>query len=87
MRYEAVITKWNFHPMVEVVPSSLDLWVYISHFDNEFMLSTESGSIEYLSAKFGFKIVNSHEWDFTGIEGRKCVVEGDNLNFRFRHYI
>ena len=71
MTMKGEITKFAFHPMVDLVPSVLYFWVYVPELGHEVMFQ-EEGSIPYLSAKFQFEIVNESDWDFTGFEGRKC---------------
>lgn len=85
-QYDGRISKFQFHPMVEVVHSSLDFWVSVPDLGHEIMF-TEDGSIEQLAARFGFKIVNAHEWDFSGFIGRKCRVNRDEQGFRFGGFI
>jgi hypothetical protein len=43
---------------IEVVPSELQIWADIPAFKGEFLLETETGSIEGFSHKFRFKIVS-----------------------------
>jgi hypothetical protein len=90
MDYAARITRFDFRPMVEIVPSELQLWVNIPDFNGEFQLETESGTIKELSDKFGFIIIDDKRWDFRGLEGKRCVVRKTRdvpiLSFRFLKY-
>jgi hypothetical protein len=90
MEYKAKITRFDFRPMVEVVPSELQIWAEISAFNGEFLLETETGTIQGLSDKFGFKIIDDRNWDFRGLEGKRCIVrmirETPILTFQFSRY-
>lgn len=80
--YQGRITKFEFHPMVEIVDSILHIWVYVRDFDREIFFESQ-GSIPFLAAKFNFIIVSAHEWDFTGLEGRLCRVAIGDGQTRF----
>ena len=87
MQYKATILDFQFSPMVDGIPSDLRIRVFIKTLNLETTLNTESGSIESLSKKFDFEIVNEYEWDFKDFEGRKCIVEQDANGFRFISFV
>ena len=86
MELHATITDFDFHPMVDVVPSRLDYWVRLDS-GHEMQLTVE-GSIKELSRIFQFKVVHESEWDFTGFKGRRCsITRYDDIDYRFRGFI
>ncbi|MEQ1624676.1 MAG: hypothetical protein ABL870_08300 [Sediminibacterium sp.] len=86
MDYSATIIKFDFKPMVDIVPSNLFYWVRIEQTNFEVMLE-EEGSIDYLSRKYGFKIESDSQWDFSGFEGRRCIVRKDDIGYRFIRFL
>lgn len=81
MNHLATITRFELHPMVDFVPSTLNYWLRLEN-GHEIMMEA-SNTLEHLSQVFGFKIVNDSEWDFTGFIGRKCWVMDTTGGLRF----
>lgn len=86
MQYTGIISRFNFMPMVEIVPSILHFWVTIREIDFEIMLE-DRGSIEYLSSKYEFTIVSPYEWDFTGFVGSQCNILRNDSGFHFISFV
>jgi hypothetical protein len=72
--------------MVELVPSILALVIELP---GQWMTITvqETGSINFLSQKYGF-VVDGNNYNFTPVTGRNCWVRkvGDNA-YRFLGYM
>lgn len=86
----AQITKVDLHPMAEIVPSQLQIWVTLEHDYSSHMLEIECGSIESLSKNFEFKIDSQNEWDLSTMYERKCVVrkiKSNPLIYKFVSYV
>jgi hypothetical protein len=73
MKFKGTITDVSFSPMVDVVNSWINIWVYIEETQQNVMIRDED-SILNLSNKYGFTIVGKNSWDFTGFKGRKCMI-------------
>lgn len=85
-RYIATILDLNFHHMIEPIPSSLSIKVYVPRFDTEINLYEETGSIDQLSKKFGFE--SSHDkYNFTELKGKKCIVVEKGEGFYFLSFL
>lgn len=76
---QTTIAGFNFLPMIKPVPSVLQYTIYTNNGSNTRLLE-EKGSIEDLSAKFGFK-VNGDTYDFGSFKGRKCEIQIDHDGF------
>lgn len=85
MEYVATITDFDFHPMVELVPSILNISLDVPKLGHPVYLE-DKGSIEYLSAKYGFTIEKGPVWDFN-IVGRKCLVAKTEQGYRFIKFL
>ena len=79
MDYVGIITNFHWHPMVEFMPSILQLEVKVLA-DGIIRTTEEHGSIPYLSAKYGF-IVDGNNYDFTSVVGRKCRIRSSPDDF------
>lgn len=86
MTQTATITKFNFLPMIELVPSILQYWIKFTNDGVEYMIE-DKGSIESLSIRYKFKVVSDKEWDFTGFVGRRCLIQTSDVGFKFGGFL
>lgn len=86
MQYNGILIDFDFLPMVDAVPSILNLHVEIKHLQILITIA-QYGSIENLAAKFGFQITGEHSWDFTGFKGRECILSKDDKGFHFVKFV
>lgn len=84
MDFLGVITNFHWQPMVEVVPSILQLEVRV-YADGIIRTTEEQGSIKYLSNRYGF-IVDGNNYDFTPVIGRECRIRSATGHFNF-HFV
>lgn len=85
MHFKGTITEVDFHPMVEVVKSFIQLRIQIDV--TEIIMIEEYGTIDELSKKFEFRIVSDNEWDISGIVGRRCDVLRNAQGYHFLSYL
>jgi hypothetical protein len=74
----------NFIPMAPAVNSIMRLTV---EYPNGFLTTENRAAIETLSEIFEFGILGEHEWDISGITGRRCKVAKVNDGYEFLEYI
>jgi hypothetical protein len=79
MDYLGVIRNFHWQPMVEIVPSILQLEVQVYE-DGITRTTEERGSINYLSKKYGF-LVEGNNYDFTPVVGRECRLRNSPGGF------
>ena len=86
MEYTGVITNFSFIPLVNVVPTTLRIWITIEQNGLEIMIE-ERGTIKELSQKFKFIIEGSDNYDFNGFLRRKCNIIKDLTGYHFDGFI
>ena len=87
--YVGTITQVSFRPMVEFIPSELDICVNVPELGHEIWF-TETGSIETLSKKFDFSVINDREgavYRVFDIVDRKCIIRRYNGIAKFAKYL
>lgn len=86
MDYNAIIVDFNFHPMVELMDSILQITVDVPELGHTVSFD-DRGSIEHLSRKYAFTIEKGPVWDFNGFTRRRCVIRRTPDGFRFLYFI
>lgn len=82
MKYNAIITDFDFNPMVEIMPSILQISVRIPKLNITIALNDIMGSIDWLSKKFRFT-VKGDSYDFGKFIGRHCIIDKREDGFHF----
>jgi hypothetical protein len=85
MRYKGIIYQTTFTPYVNVVPSPISIRVLLPD-AHEIIEIRDEGTIQELSEKYQFKIINESEWDLRPMYKRDCIVEKNGDEFRFVSY-
>lgn len=83
--FKAVVKEFEFNPMVELVPSTLEIYAELDY-NRVTVTLYNKGTIEHLSQVFQFKVENDL-YDFSGLAGRKCYVLLQNNQYKFHSFI
>jgi hypothetical protein len=83
--YNGTVTDVQFSPMV-VIHSYLHITVDIPAIRQSHQFEMR-GTIEELSNRFGFIIVEDDHWDLRPMFGRACQIDVTNGNYTFLGYV
>lgn len=85
MENNAVITNFTFSPMEELDTSKLQM-EFLTEGGEQVHLEF-NGSVQDLSKRFDFVIAGDHNWDFTGLIDRKCILSKDEGGYHFESFV